>query len=103
MFIRSLKQPVRSGVYGMRGCVRGSSPSSPAALGSLHTCAQGAAADIVGPLSSSLVRVRISLPSGPWANRCVEKATKENEYERMAIYFPRMTLGLSEHDLMLSV
>ncbi|KAJ1181006.1 hypothetical protein NDU88_006217 [Pleurodeles waltl] len=39
----------------MRGCVRGSSPSPPAALGSLRTCAQGAAAAIVGPLGSSLV------------------------------------------------
>ncbi|KAJ1127584.1 hypothetical protein NDU88_005982 [Pleurodeles waltl] len=55
----------------MQGCVRGSSPSLPAALGSLRTCAQGAAAAIVGPLGSSLARVRISLPSGPWANRCV--------------------------------
>ncbi|KAJ1200759.1 hypothetical protein NDU88_004580 [Pleurodeles waltl] len=71
MFVRSLKQPVRSGVYGMRGCVRGSSPSPPAALGSLRTCAQGAATAIVGPLGSSLARVLISLPSGPWANRCV--------------------------------
>ncbi|KAJ1178422.1 hypothetical protein NDU88_003668 [Pleurodeles waltl] len=65
MFVRSLKQPVRSGVYGMRGCIRGSSPSLPAALGSLRTCAQGAAAAIVGLLGSSLVRVRVSLPSGP--------------------------------------
>ncbi|KAJ1157913.1 hypothetical protein NDU88_010610 [Pleurodeles waltl] len=65
MFILSLKQPVRSGVYGMRGCIRGSSPSPPAALGSLRTSAQGAAAAIVGPLSSSLVRVRVSLPTGP--------------------------------------
>ncbi|KAJ1206478.1 hypothetical protein NDU88_001883 [Pleurodeles waltl] len=55
----------------MQGCVRGSSPSPPAALGSLRTCAQGAAAIIVGPLGSSLARVRISLPSGPWANGCV--------------------------------
>ncbi|KAJ1142302.1 hypothetical protein NDU88_008629 [Pleurodeles waltl] len=71
MFVRSLKQPVRSGVYGMRGCIRGSSPSPPAALGSLRTCAQGAAAAIVGPLGSSLVRVRVSLPSGPQASCCV--------------------------------
>ncbi|KAJ1186363.1 hypothetical protein NDU88_003145 [Pleurodeles waltl] len=67
MFVRSLKQPVRSGVYGMRGCVRGSSPSPPAALGSLRTCGTA----LVGPLGSSLGHVRISLPSGPWANRCV--------------------------------
>ncbi|KAJ1116516.1 hypothetical protein NDU88_004726 [Pleurodeles waltl] len=65
MFVRSLKQPVRSGVYGMQGCVRGSSPSPPAVLGSLRTCAQGAAAALVGPLGSSLAHVRISLPSGP--------------------------------------
>ncbi|KAJ1095670.1 hypothetical protein NDU88_000829 [Pleurodeles waltl] len=55
----------------MRGCVRGSSPSPPAVLGSLRNCAQGAAAGIVGPLGSSLERIRISLPSGPWVNRCV--------------------------------
>ncbi|KAJ1115480.1 hypothetical protein NDU88_003704 [Pleurodeles waltl] len=71
MFVRSLKQPVGSGVYGMRGCIRGSSPSPPAALGSLRTCAQGAAAAIVGPLGSSLVRVPVSLPSGPRASHCV--------------------------------
>ncbi|KAJ1199136.1 hypothetical protein NDU88_002974 [Pleurodeles waltl] len=71
MFVRSLKQPVRSGIYGMRGCVRGSSPSTPAVLGLLRTCAQGAATAIVGLLRSSLARVCISLPSGPWANRCV--------------------------------
>ncbi|KAJ1171816.1 hypothetical protein NDU88_003674 [Pleurodeles waltl] len=50
----------------MQGCVRGSSPSPPAAPGSLLTCVQGAAAAIVGPLGSSLVRICISLPSGPW-------------------------------------
>ncbi|KAJ1115424.1 hypothetical protein NDU88_003648 [Pleurodeles waltl] len=72
MFVRSLKQPVRLGVYGMRGCIRGSSPSPPAALVSLRTCAQGAAAAIVGPLGSSLLRVRVSLPSGPRASRCVK-------------------------------
>ncbi|KAJ1097681.1 hypothetical protein NDU88_002798 [Pleurodeles waltl] len=71
LFVRSLKQPVRSGVYGMRGCVRGSSPSPPAALGSLRTCVQGAAAAIVGSFGSSLVRVRVSLPSGLWSSRCV--------------------------------
>ncbi|KAJ1169341.1 hypothetical protein NDU88_001234 [Pleurodeles waltl] len=68
--VRSLKQPIRSGVYGVRGCIRGSSPSPLAGLGSLRICAQGAAAAIVGPLGSSLVRVRVSLPSGPWASRC---------------------------------
>ncbi|KAJ1092111.1 hypothetical protein NDU88_005223 [Pleurodeles waltl] len=71
MFVRSRKQPVGSGVYGMRGCICGSSPSLPAALGSLRTCVQGAAAAIVGPLGSSLVRVRVSLPSGPRTSRCV--------------------------------
>ncbi|KAJ1186785.1 hypothetical protein NDU88_003566 [Pleurodeles waltl] len=71
MFVRSLKQPVRSGVYGMQGCIRGSSPSPPAALGSLRTCAQGAAAAIVGSLGSTLERVRVSLPSRPRASRCV--------------------------------
>ncbi|KAJ1157914.1 hypothetical protein NDU88_010611 [Pleurodeles waltl] len=74
MFVRSLKQPIRSGVYGMRWCIRGSSPSPPAALGSLRTCTQGAAAAIVGPLGSSLVRVRVFLPSGPRASRCVDLA-----------------------------
>ncbi|KAJ1124248.1 hypothetical protein NDU88_002709 [Pleurodeles waltl] len=77
MFVRSLKQPVRSGVYGMRGCIRGSSPSPPAVLGSLRTCAQGAAAAIVGPLGSSLVCVRVSLPSGP--GRAAASLTKHIE------------------------
>ncbi|KAJ1201879.1 hypothetical protein NDU88_005683 [Pleurodeles waltl] len=81
MFARRLKQPVRSGVYGMRGCIRGSSPSPPAALGSLHTCAQGAAAAIVGPLGSSLVRVRVSLPSGARASRCVREQKRKLKKE----------------------
>ncbi|KAJ1098085.1 hypothetical protein NDU88_003201 [Pleurodeles waltl] len=54
MFVRSLKLPVRLGAYGMRGCIRGSSPSPTVALGSLRTCAQGAAAAIAGLLGSSL-------------------------------------------------
>ncbi|KAJ1116768.1 hypothetical protein NDU88_004974 [Pleurodeles waltl] len=54
MFVRSLKLPVRLGAYGMQGCLRGSSPSPPAVLGSLRTCAQGAAAAIAGLLGSSL-------------------------------------------------
>ncbi|KAJ1171697.1 hypothetical protein NDU88_003555 [Pleurodeles waltl] len=49
----------------MQGCVQGSTPSPPAALGLLRTCVQGAAAAIVGPLGSLLARVRICLPSGP--------------------------------------
>ncbi|KAJ1116767.1 hypothetical protein NDU88_004973 [Pleurodeles waltl] len=54
MFVRSLKLPVRLGAYGMRGFIRGSSPSPPAELGSLRTCAQGASAAIAGVLGSSL-------------------------------------------------
>ncbi|KAJ1183224.1 hypothetical protein NDU88_000049 [Pleurodeles waltl] len=50
----------------MRGCIRGSSPSPPAALGSLRTCTQGAAAAIAGLLGSSLdVRPRLDTVGAP--------------------------------------
>ncbi|KAJ1187899.1 hypothetical protein NDU88_004664 [Pleurodeles waltl] len=60
--VRSLKLSVRLGACNMRphngqllrGCIRSSPPSPPAALAFLRTCAQGTASATAGPLGSAL-------------------------------------------------